>query len=164
MSNILHFNDNKFTRYEPIPSRTRHRLQFTQANIVQHTITEINTPITPHYQTQTKIYTVQPYCHTHISTILHKGNNVAKFTLLPEFPTDNTLHIYTTVQANQSNSGIILSNNKISHIIVIELVPITNKRCLGYVPVHIQRTLRRVHNKPCYVELKSKFFSTYRVF
>jgi hypothetical protein len=37
MSSILHYKDNTFTMYAPVPSRTRHRLQFTQRNIVQHT-------------------------------------------------------------------------------------------------------------------------------
>jgi hypothetical protein len=107
-------------------------------------VNEINLPITPHHRTRTKLYTVQPYVHTHIPIIPHTGDNVAKVTISPEFPIDNTMHIYTQVLSHQ-NCGIIISNNKISHIIVVDLVPTTNATLITYELLCVTHTLHCLH-------------------
>jgi hypothetical protein len=125
-SDIIHLQNNAMTRFELVQGRSRHKLQFIQRNIIQHNITNINLPITPQHSTQTTLYTVQQYTHTYIPIAIHTGDNVSIYTINPEFPTDNILHIYTRGLPMKPKSSIIISNIKISRIIEVNVASMIN--------------------------------------
>jgi hypothetical protein len=106
--------------YEPIPSQTRNRCRFQRTHSTFHTVSEINLPITPHEANTTTIHTLPTYIHTDIPTSIHRGDNVSTYTISPEFPTDHKVHLYIAPSSLEKTTvGIIIYNNKISHIIAV---------------------------------------------
>jgi hypothetical protein len=117
---MLQYVNNKNIIYEPIPSQTRNRCRFQRTHLTIHTVSEINLPITPHEVRPITLYTVPMYIHAAIPISIQGGDNVFTFTICLEFPTDHKVHLYIAPSSFEKTTvGIIISNNKISHIIAV---------------------------------------------